>query len=281
MRIYCLLVLLTGLFPFWSSAQKAEKITDLPDVLQEISGMTFLNDTVLVAHNDSGNEPILFFLNLRGQIIHQLLVRNAKNRDWEDITTDGKGFLYIADIGNNNNAKKKLHIYKVSTDQILQKTEVNAELIEFNYPEQVFPTPESDLHYDAESLAYYKDSLYIFTKCRAEPFDGITYMYTLPVKSGKYAAHRRAAFSIGTSGFLKDAITAAEICGDKCYLLTYNRLLIYQFKNGEMTFQKKIYLKPYTQKEALTTRDNKTLYISDEKQKILGGGDLYELKLIP
>jgi hypothetical protein len=279
MRTNWLLVVLTGLLPLLSVAQKAEKITDLPDALQEISGMTFLNDTVLVAHNDSGNEPILFFLNLKGRIIHQLWVRNAKNRDWEDITSDGKGHLYIADIGNNNNAKKKLQIYRISTWNILQKTEVNAEEIEFNYPEQVFPTPESDLHYDAEALAYYKDSLYVFTKCRAEPFDGITYMYSLPVKPGKYVAKRRAVFSLGTGGFLKDAITAAEICGDKCYLLTYNRLIIYQFKNGQLSYLKKIYLKPYTQKEALTTRDNKILYISDEKQKILGGGDLYKLKL--
>jgi hypothetical protein len=61
--------------------------------------------------------------------------------------------------------------------------------------------------------------------------------------------------------------------------LTYNRIIIYKFKNRKFEYQKKIYLKPYTQKEAITTRDNKTIYIADEKQKVIGGGNLYKIKL--
>ena len=116
-------------------AQKLEKIAKLPDSMKEISGLCFLNDTVLVGHNDSGNEPILYFLNLQGQKIHQVEVLEAKNNDWEDITADGKGHLYIGDVGNNNNSRKKLRIYKVSTWNILNKKMVKCEEIEFNYDE--------------------------------------------------------------------------------------------------------------------------------------------------
>ena len=119
-QIFLIILLFTGN----SFSQKLEKIAKLPDSMKEISGLCFLNDTVLVGHNDSGNEPILYFLNLKGQKIHQVEVLEAKNNDWEDITADGKGHLYIGDIGNNNNSRKKLRIYKVSTWNILKKKEV-------------------------------------------------------------------------------------------------------------------------------------------------------------
>ena len=56
-------------------------------------------------------------------------------------------------------------------------------------------------------------------------------------------------------------------------------MIIYKIKNGKFELQRAIYLKPYSQKEAITTRDNKTIYISDEKQKIVGGGNLYKIRL--
>lgn len=268
------------LFAINSFTQKLEKIAKLPDSMKEISGLCFLNDTVLVGHNDSGNEPILYFLNLKGQKIHQVEVLDAKNSDWEDITTDGKGHLYIGDVGNNNNARKKLRIYKVSTWNILKKKTVKCEEIEFNYAEQKeIPSPESDWHFDAEAISYYKDSIYIFTKCRSKPFDGRSFQYAVSTKPGKYILTKRSELYLGKNGFFKDAVTSAAICGEYCYVLTYNRMIIYKFKKGKFEYQKKIYLKPYTQKEAIATRDNKTIYIADEKQKMIGGGNLYKIKL--
>jgi hypothetical protein len=184
MKIQILLIII--LFVGNSFSQKLEKVAKLPDTMKEISGLCFLNDTVMVGHNDSGNEPILYFLNLKGQKIHQVEVLEAKNNDWEDITADGKGHLYIGDIGNNNNSRKKLRIYKVSTWNILKKKEVKAEEIEIDYAEQKeIPTAEKDWHFDAEAIAYYKDSIYIFTKCRAKPFDGRSFQYAVSTKAGK------------------------------------------------------------------------------------------------
>ena len=34
-----------------------------------------------------------------------------KNVDWEDLTQDDKGYIYIADTGNNNNKRRELDIY--------------------------------------------------------------------------------------------------------------------------------------------------------------------------
>lgn len=261
-------------------SQKLEKIAKLPDSMKEISGICFLNDTILVGHNDSGNDPILYFLNLKGQKIHQVEVLEAKNNDWEDITADGKGNLYIGDIGNNNNSRKKLRIYKVPTWNILKKKEVKAEEIEISYAEQKeIPSPEKDWHFDAEAISYYKDSLYIFTKCRNKPFDGRSFQYAVSTKPGKYTLTKRSELYLGKNGFFKDAVTSSAICGEYCYILTYNRMIVYKIKKGNFIYHKKVYLKPYTQKEAIATRDNKTIYIADEKQKVIGGGNLYKLKL--
>lgn len=275
-----LLCFLLFVFCSVSFGQKLEKIAKLPEKLNEISGLCFLNDTVLVGHNDGGNDPILYFINLKGKVIHLVEVTEAKNNDWEDLATDGKGHIYIADIGNNNNSRKKLHIYKIPTWNILKKDKVAAEEIEFTYAEQTeYPADEKDMHFDGEALAYYKDSLYIFTKCRTEPFDGKSFVYTVSTTPGKYELTKKTEIFLGKGTMYKDAVTGAAIFGDICYLLTYNRIQIYKIKNGKFEFFRKITLHPFTQKEALATRDNKVVYITDEKHKILGGGNLYKIKL--
>ena len=264
---------------FYGNSQKLEVIQKLPATLSEISGLTFLNDTILVAHNDSGNEPLLYFLNLKGDVIHQIEITQAKNKDWEAIACDGN-FLYIGDIGNNGNNRKDLVIYKVSTHKILTKKSVDAEKIEISYLGQTaFPPADNLLNYDAEAMTFYDDSLHIFTKCRTKPFDGNTYQYTIPTKPGKYVLSKRRYLFIGGHGFYRDAVTDVTIHEGIYWFLTYNRIVGYQLVNNEFKLFKTIPLRPYTQRESLTTKDNRTFYIADEKQKILGGGKLYKLIL--
>jgi len=55
---------------------------------------------VFWVHNDSGNPPILYAITRAGRILgaHRIA---AANLDWEDIAVDGRGRLYIGDIGSN------------------------------------------------------------------------------------------------------------------------------------------------------------------------------------
>jgi hypothetical protein len=264
---------------FLSISQK-KLVEELPHKLKEISGLAFLNDTVLIAHNDSGNEAEIYFLDLLGNKIHTVVIENAENKDWEDITVDQKGYIYIADIGNNNNTRKDLCIYKVNSKNILEKETVKAEKIAFNYPEQIaFPPEEKDLHFDSEGIAFYKDSLYLFTKCRAEPFDGKTFCYTIPTKPGTYKAEKQFEYVLGKGGWWKDAITGAEIKNDKCYLLTYDRLIIFSFTHKKLEFLRQIGLGKISQKEAVAVNSTGQIYIADERHKVLGGGNLYRVKI--
>lgn len=255
-------------------------IAKLPKELNEISGLVFLNDSVLVAHNDGGDEPILYFLNLKGEEIHRVKIEGAKNVDWEDIAFDGKEYLYIGDIGNNGNDRKDLCIYKVNSKGILKKDSVKSEKISFSYTEQkAFPENKPDRHFDAEGMAFVNDSIYIFTKCRTEPFDGKCYGYKVPTKSGNYKLEKQFELFLGKDGWFKDSATAVDIRDNKCYILTYNRLMIYTFENGKFIFSRHILLTPLSQIEALAVNSKGEVYISDEEQKLLGGGKLYKVIL--
>ncbi len=137
-------------------------------------------------HNDSGDEPRLFALDAEGRVqIPESLaddfhgeaveadkepwpgvhIDNAVNQDWEDVTTDGVN-LYIADMGNNRNARRDLGIYVVPWESLSDtQTATATRFIPVHYPEQTgFPPLER--HFDSESLFFADGSLYAITKHR-------------------------------------------------------------------------------------------------------------------
>lgn len=253
------------------------KVTgDLPKSLKEISGWVFVNDSTLIAHNDSGNDAKLFVLKPTGKIVHECILKDVKNIDFEAITYDGKAYVYLGDIGNNDNTRKNLVIYKLKLDNLLVAAEVTPKKIFFSYPEQKqFPPKPSEKYYDAEALAYRKDSLYIITKCRTQPFDGNAQVYVLPTTAGTYFAKKKTTIKIGKRDVLRDAVTSAEFFNGILYLTTYNRLIMYSFKKGIPLFKQQHSLLPITQKEALAIKNNGLVYLADERNKLLGGGLIY------
>lgn len=265
--------------PLFLLAAAVQKTYRLPKELKEISGWVFVNDSTLIAHNDGGNDPKIFVLNLDGSIRHKITVTNAENTDWEDITTDHKGHLYLGDFGNNNNTRTNLRILKVSLKKVLDNQDVEAKYIDFSYPEQTdFPPKLSEKYYDCEAMSYYNDSLYLFTKCRTEPFDGRCYVYTLPTKPGVYKAKKKYYMVLGKRDWFRDAATSAAIWKDKLYLLTYNRIITHTFENGRAKYESHQTLLPITQKEAIAIHSNGKIYVADERQKIVGGGNMYIIK---
>ncbi len=265
--------------PLFLLAATVQKTNRLPKDLKEISGWVFVDDSTLIAHNDGGNDPKIFVLNLDGSIRHKITVTNAENTDWEDIATDHKGYLYLGDFGNNNNTRTNLRILKVSLKKVLDNQDVEAKYIDFSYPEQTdFPPKLSEKYFDCEAMSYYNDSLYLFTKCRTEPFDGRCYVYTLPTKPGAYKAKKKYYMVIGKRDWFRDAATSAAIWKDKLYLLTYNRIIIHTFENGRAKYESHQTLLPITQKEAIAVHSNGKVYVADERQKIVGGGNMYIIK---
>lgn len=188
-------------------------VTNLPEALNEISGMVCCGDEGLLGINDGGNPAELIeFSSENGQILNRYPLNNATNTDWEALTLNRQtGMLYIADIGNNENKRKDLCIYVVHKDSI-KNPETAVRKISFRYADQTsFPPPRDSMWYDAESALLLKpghfprtDSLWIITKNRTEPFDGKMYVYAVPLNEGDtVVAHLQNAKKY-TDGSIKE-----------------------------------------------------------------------------
>jgi hypothetical protein len=208
-------------------------------------------------------------------LLKELEIKNAKNKDWEELAKDKEGHLYIADTGNNYNKRKDLVIYKISDPNKEKGDKIEAEQIAFNFPEQKkYPPKKSKLLYDTEAMFFAKDSLYLITKNRAEPFKGEALIYRIPAKKGDYQATLLGEF-IPCTEFSVCKITAADISpdGKTIALLGYGKLWL--FTNFELSkfFEGKLItidLDIHTQLESIAFLNNTTLLLSDEQLKKTG-----------
>lgn len=159
----------------------------LTSSINESSGLVWVNGR-LITHNDSSNDAQLFEINeADGSIERIVTIQNAANVDWEDVATDGT-YIYIADIGNYTGDRTDLKVYRVSISDYMIQSEVNAEVISFNYSDQTsFPGVPFNTNFDAEGLIHYNNTLYIFTK---NWLDGNTNVYELPKTPGNYSINK-------------------------------------------------------------------------------------------
>ena len=250
----------------------------LSDTLHEVSGMEQLDDTTLLMINDGGNNASIYLTDFQGNIQKEVGLLGTKNVDWEDLAADST-HVYIADIGNNLNQRRDLVIYKVQKSDLWKKENVTPEVIRFNYGEQTaFPPAKEKWRFDAEALAVYGDSLFIFTKDRTKPGDRKSWVYTLPKKAGTYEVKRSAEIFLGKRGFWFDAVTAADVFGNRFYISTYNRMIALEYVNGTFKQVKQTSYDTITQKESLLFISEKHVLVADEKFRFLGG-KLYHIFL--
>lgn len=263
-------------------SKSIKQIANLPKALKEISGVAYSNNLIYTIE-DSGNESEVTVIDTLGNITKTISVNNVENIDWEDLTFDNKGSLYIGDFGNNDNVRKDLAIYKINQAD-LQKSEIDvAYKITFDYPEQKdFPPKKKDLMFDVEAFFEYNNHFYLFTKNRSRGFDGTSYIYKIPNKPGHH--HAQLIKTIKTCGdYHNCAITSAAISPDglKFVLLSHSKVWLFEnYSNDDITNAKmsELYLNHYSQKEAVCFKNNNQLFIADEKVKKTGG-NLYEFNL--
>jgi len=271
-----LLALLTIAIPFIGASQFSSSV-QVPEELKEISGLEMLGDSLFVAINDGGHDPLIFILGMDGRLIKKVKVKNAENNDWEDLATDGQ-HLYIGDIGNNNNTRKKLCILKVSIKKVLEQDEVETEHIRFSYANQKkFPPHESQMIYDSEALFFHNDSLWLFSKPNPTPWSGLTHIYKLPVTPGSYTITAKHEINMGNDGWWSDAVTAADIWDNTIYVTTYTRMATFKLTENNPILVDTLKFEGITQKESIVVRNQNSLYIADEKQVLLGGGKIYTI----
>jgi hypothetical protein len=249
----------------------------LPPELDESSGLVVVGDR-FISMNDSGAEPILIVFSKKGKLLHKVRVLNAKNVDWEALTLDNNGNLYIGDIGDNKNTRKSLQVYVVSVEKVLAGSDVTASKIEYTYPDKTnFPPEKDQLYFDAEGMVWRNDSLFVFTKNRTQPFDGLVKVYAFPVKTGTHQAAEIGQIQLPATSWLENSVTDAAVHKNTLYLLTYRYIYIYKWKGNDFTLKEVIEFNAATQKEGLFYKNGK-VYVTDEKS-ILGKQRLYEVMM--
>ena len=155
----------------------------LPEEVKETSGLFFHNGR-LWTHNDSGGKPVLYGLDTTTfEVVQTLTLVNAKNKDWEDVCTDGEN-VYVGDFGNNKGKRKNLRIYTFPLRDIPQEGNVSitVDSIRFSFGDQTEFKHEKQQHdYDCEAMFATHDALYLFSKGWAT---GTTRLYRLSKTPG-------------------------------------------------------------------------------------------------
>ncbi len=176
----------------------------LPDIINETSGLAFVKGKLWTI-NDSGGEPVLYaFDTLTGDVVQQIVVEGAKNRDWESLANDD-AFIYIGDFGNNSGKRKDLTIYRVKISDIpaFGNASVPSSKITFTYPD--YDKNDSfgkDHNFDCEAFIAMDNHLYLFSKNRG---DSHSKLYKLPAVPGDYTAELISSFDS------RGLITGADI----------------------------------------------------------------------
>ena len=259
-----------------SYSQKLTKDISLSKKIDETSGLEIV-DGQFITHNDSGGDPKLFYLDKKGKIVFERTLEGVKNNDWEDITKDDQ-FIYVANMGNNFDTRKNLSIVKTPIDPSSNE----AELIEFNYPEQVnFTTGYLQSQYDAEALITIDDYLIVLTKNKLKK---ITEIYALPKIAGKYEAKKIGSLntqSIITGGDYDPETKLLALTGT----LIFNEYYIIKIEDFDLESKKDYKIDMYkipigkTQVEAIKIIDSNTFWITSEDEKSSSSARLMKIKL--
>jgi len=190
-----------------STRYKPQFVTDLPESINETSGLLFFNGEIWTI-NDSGNQPEIYQIDsTSGNVLRTVVVRNSVNTDWESISQDDSN-VYIGDFGNNAGNRKNLCILKIPKAYMLNllNDTVDATYIRFSYPDQThFQTAFNNNNFDCEAFFFHNDSLHLFSKNWS---DLKTKHYVLPSLPGNYIA--RLADNFNADGFITDASINAK-----------------------------------------------------------------------
>ena len=167
--------------------------SELPDEVNETSGLFFHNG-LLWTHNDSGGKPILYGIDTTTfEVVQKITLLDVKNKDWEDVCTDGE-FVYVGDFGNNKGNRKNLRIYVFPLSDIPSEgnASVTVDTISFRFADQVdFEKRKLMTDFDCESIFATSEYLYMFSKCWVT---GTARLYRLPKTPGNYVAEVVNAF---------------------------------------------------------------------------------------
>ena len=165
--------------------------------------------------NDSGNAPRLYAIDATGESLGAVTLTGARNADWEDIAADGRGRLYVGDIGDNARRRRSLTIYALSEPDPRTTARAAVErTFRFRYPKGHGP-------FDCEAMFVRGGWAYLITK---ETHTARLYRVRLDSRDGR-------TVDAEYLGPLPKAsrITAADVSADGRHIAALSYLKVYVY----------------------------------------------------
>ncbi|MEP2937356.1 MAG: hypothetical protein ABJM06_03100 [Gilvibacter sp.] len=259
--------------PFYPSLAQNTLVSlcELPNELEEISGMAYDHtEELLWAINDSGNDAVVYGITPDGcNVTSKLFLTNASNVDWEAITLNHKGQLFVADIGNNNYKRKSLKIYWLEAPFSLGKSNVKPLATKVKFPEAV--SKKGKITYDFEAMVYIDGYFYFFSKThKTDRYNGVTNVFKSAAVPGTVHASKIGQIrlcdnahncKITDANYNYNTKTLALLSHKNIWLISD---FINQLNNKSVT-SSRIKLDQGSQKEGITFKADNTLFVSEEK----------------
>lgn len=240
-------------------------------------------------HNDSGHDAALFAIDDAGNVLvppwrgvaaedwNGHPIQHAANTDWEAIAL-ADGVLYIADVGNNGNARRDLGVYVVNEPHPLAVASMKAlAYLPLRYPDQQ-EHPGDEWHFDCEAVFVADGKLHFITKHRRSgrigAFEPGAKLYRLDTRNSD---QENVLVLLGERDDVA-VVTGADISpdGSRLALATYVALWLFERpQDGENWLAGrawKLDLDDRTrqrQLEAIAWQDASTLLLVTEKRDIL------------
>ncbi|MDF4203233.1 hypothetical protein PXD56_09720 [Maribacter sp. SA7] len=247
-----------------AAQENVQTVGDLPDDVFETSGLLYFNGN-LITHNDSGNEAVLYEIDLQSlSIIRRVIISNVTNIDWEAISQDDE-YIYIGDFGNNVGTRKDLAVHRILKEDFLNANTVSAETINFSYEDQQDFENSGNSDWDAEAFFVIDDRLVVLTK-QWKSLGSVAYEFSkFP---GTYVASRVGA--IDDIGLITDATYDTE--SNRLVIIGYSSILspfvgVVEHLNFNAVFEGYIQQSlglNFIQAEGLTQTSEENYYFSSE-----------------
>ena len=203
-------------------------------------------------------------------------IANAVNFDWEAIALH-QGVLYIADVGNNGNARRDLGVYLLHEPDPRAVDKMRALVfLPVRYPDQT-AHPGGDWHFDCEAVFVAAGKLHFITKHRQPGqlgrFERGAKLYRLDTRH----THRPNALTLvgRHNGILAATDAAMDAGGTRLVVASQEALWLFEHPgpNGNWFAGRtwKLDLAPRTVKqlEAVAWMDDENLLLINEQRDVM------------
>lgn len=275
-------------------ASGARQIGTLSDKrINESSGLAYSRTTpgVLWTHNDSGDGPYIYAINLKGKTLARYTVSGASNSDWEAMSIGpgrgGKPAIYIGDVGDNGSNRDDAAIYRIPEPRVniaKTKDELDTTVAE------KFPYRFPDGARNCETVLVHPQTGKVFLITKMP--DGVSgiYAFPMPLRPNERVTLKKlgtVSFPSGFSGRLGEAerlISDGAFSPDGRRVILRNYLTAYEWtiapnqslQDALKGTRRQRTLPLLSQGEAICYRpDGKAVYITSENKN----SPLYEVPL--